>query len=106
MAQASMVFIGSKCKFTKGASKTGGSLKMNLQFFANKSVIKMTAREAKTAAKKLGYKETNYFSHGQPVFKKGNKYISPDVDVHSGGSWKMADSVKKLREKGNSNGNL
>jgi len=24
-------------------------------------------------------------------------YISPDADVHSGGTWKMADSVENLR---------
>ena len=38
-------------------------------------------------------------SHGQPIFQKGNKFITPDVDGHNGGVWKMADSVKKLGSK-------
>ncbi|WP_187291017.1 toxin C-terminal domain-containing protein [Clostridium novyi] len=29
-------------------------------------------------------------------FKKGRKYITPDIDSHNGGVWKMADSIKKL----------
>ena len=45
------------------------------------------------------FKKTNYYSNGQPVFQKGNKYISPDVDSHNGGFWKMADSVKNLSSK-------
>lgn len=48
------------------------------------------------AAKKLGFSRTNYKSHGQPVYKKGNRYITPDVDGHNGGVWKMADSIKNL----------
>lgn len=50
-------------------------------------------------AKELGYTKTNERSHGQPVYKKGRKYITPDVDSHNGGSWKMADSVKNLGSK-------
>lgn len=38
-------------------------------------------------------------SKGQPVFKKRNKYITPDVDSHKGGLWKMADSPKNLGSK-------
>lgn len=30
-------------------------------------------------------------SHGQLVYKKGNRYISPDVDSHNGGVWKIFD---------------
>ncbi len=55
-----------------------------------------TAQEATKAAKDLGFEKTNYRSQGQPVFKKGNRYISPDVDCHNGGVWKMADSVQNL----------
>ena len=29
---------------------------------------------------------------GQPVFKKGNRYISPDVDEHKGRAWKLYDN--------------
>jgi RHS repeat-associated protein len=30
--------------------------------------------------------------HGQPVFKKGSRYLTPDADSHKGGVWKMFDS--------------
>lgn len=59
----------------------------------------LTGKQADEAAAKLGYSKTNYRSHGQPVYKKKNHYISPDVDCHSGGTWKMADSVKNLDSK-------
>ena len=48
------------------------------------------------ATKELGFKKTNFRSHGQKVFKKGNRYITRDADSHNGGAWKMADSVKNL----------
>jgi RHS repeat-associated protein len=53
------------------------------------------------AAKELGFRPTNYRSHGQPVYyhPKTKMYISPDVDSHSGGVWKMADSVEHLGSK-------
>ncbi len=56
-------------------------------------------READQKARELGYKKTNYRSHGQPVYRKGNRYITRDVDGHNGGAWKMADSVKNLGSK-------
>ncbi len=59
----------------------------------------MTTKQATEAARKLGYKKTNYTSHGQPVYKKGNTYITPDVDSHSGGVWKAAGSLKDLGKK-------
>ena len=55
---------------------------------------RMTTQEATQAAKQLGYQRTKQFpfnNHGQPVFKNGNRYITPDVDRHSGGVWKMFD---------------
>jgi RHS repeat-associated protein len=54
----------------------------------------MTNKEAKEAAAALGFtqvKDPPFNSHGQLVFQQGNKYISPDVDVHSGGTWKIFD---------------
>ena len=63
------------------------------------SAGRMTTKEATEAAEKLGYKKTNYYSNGQPVYQKGNKYITPDVDSHNGGVWKMANSVKNLGSK-------
>lgn len=78
-------------------------VKMNLQLCgakysksATSNAVRLTAKEATHKAEKLGYKKTNYRSSGQPVFKKGNKYITPDVDQHNGGVWKMADSIKNL----------
>ena len=51
-------------------------------------------------AAELGFDRTNYRSHGQPVYKKGNRYISPDVDGHNvSNGWKMADSVRNLGRK-------
>jgi len=64
---------------------------------------KLTSKEATEAVEKLGYRKTNYYSHGQPVYEKvsghGPKYITPDVDAHSGGVWKGASSVDKLASK-------
>jgi filamentous hemagglutinin len=62
---------------------------------------------AREAANALKYKPVNgapFNAHGQPVFKKGNDYISPDVDQHSGGVWKMFD--QKGRRLGTFDGNL
>jgi hypothetical protein len=60
---------------------------------------RLSGKEAAKAAEKLGFKKTNYRSHGKPVFQKGNRYITPDVDAHNGGSWKMANSVENLGRK-------
>lgn len=57
---------------------------------------RMTNREAREAASDLGFKEVKgspVKSHGQLVFQRGNSYISPDVDAHSGGTWKMFDRL-------------
>jgi hypothetical protein len=49
----------------------------------------------KAAAAKLGYnrrippQKAPFRSHGEPVFSNGKRYITPDVDQHSGGVWKM-----------------
>ncbi len=64
-----------------------------------KAAKKFTTKEATEMAEKLGFKKTNYFSHGQPIFKKGSKYITIDMDQHNGGVWKMADSVENLSRK-------
>ena len=51
---------------------------------------------ARDLATKLGYqkiKDPPFNSHGQPVFKNGNRYITPDVDQHNGGFWKMFDRL-------------
>jgi RHS repeat-associated protein len=81
---------------TQKVVKNNKKLNLDLQFF---SKVRLTAKQALQEARKLGFTETNYFSHGQPIFRKGNKYITLDVDAHSGGVWKMADSVKNLGSK-------
>jgi hypothetical protein len=35
-------------------------------------------------AKNLGFERTGARSHGQPIYRRGNEYISPDVDRHNG----------------------
>ncbi|HWM87278.1 MAG TPA: polymorphic toxin-type HINT domain-containing protein [Kofleriaceae bacterium] len=55
------------------------------------------AKEAFDAAKKLGFdrrippQKAPFNSHGQPVFFDGKRYITPDVDGHIGGTWKVFD---------------
>jgi phage-related protein len=50
-------------------------------------------------AARLGYDPTPYRSHGQAVYSNGRTFISPDVDMHNGGVWKMADSPRNLARK-------
>jgi RHS repeat-associated protein len=47
------------------------------------------------AARDLGYKLDKGFGrmHGQDVFKNGSRYITRDIDSHSGGAWKMFDRL-------------
>lgn len=62
-------------------------------------------KTAKKAAEAMGYKKTNYRTRNDAaVFKKGNSYISRDVDGHNGGAWKEASSVDKLNQKNTRNG--
>ena len=56
----------------------------------------VTPRQAAAA---LGFRPTNERSHGQPVFTDGRRYITPDVDSHNGGAWKMAGSPRALGSK-------
>ncbi|HLP82429.1 MAG TPA: toxin C-terminal domain-containing protein, partial [Nitrosomonas sp.] len=47
-----------------------------------------------------GWTKISERSHGQPVYKNGQYYISPDVDGHNGGVWKMCKgSPKNLRNR-------
>ena len=51
-------------------------------------------------AKNLGFERTGARSHGQPVYRRGAEYISPDVDRHNGGIWKKATGdATNLRNK-------
>lgn len=88
-------------KFKNVKQSAASNLKNNIndKIAKNQNVIEKvfkTTKEMTQEAEKLGFTKTNYKSSGQPVFKKGNRYISPDRDSHNGGVWKMADSVKNL----------
>lgn len=64
-----------------------------------KSWQRMTAKQAREAAKNLGFEETNYYSDNEPVFRKKDLYITPDKYGHNGGVWKMGKSPKDLLSK-------
>ena len=65
----------------------------------------MNNSEATAAAKELGYtKVSGASSHGNAVFTNSKapravRYITADVDVHSGGVWKAAKSIADLGSK-------
>ncbi|MEZ4299423.1 MAG: toxin C-terminal domain-containing protein [Polyangiaceae bacterium] len=41
--------------------------------------------------RRVAPKEAPFNSHGQESYTDGNRYITPDVDGHNGGTWKMFD---------------
>ena len=63
----------------------------------------MSLQEKKLIAGKIaedmGFRKTNYYVKKQPIYKKGNKFITIDRTEHNGGFWKMADSVDDLVKK-------
>ena len=72
-------------------------MKLDAQLNSEKSI--MNKMDYEQLAKKLGFERIKERSHGQPIYKKGRRYITPDVDQHNGGVWKMADSIENLRSK-------
>ncbi len=55
---------------------------------------RMTTPQATKLAQWSGYTtRVNETSHGQAIYTNGRNFISPDVDAHSRGVWKMARSV-------------
>jgi hypothetical protein len=86
------------------ASKSGGSGGQTPSSGGGTSKHEpLRGEEATKAASNLGYdqripaQKAPFNSHGQPVFSNGKKYITPDVDGHNGGVWKMFDrSGKRL----------
>ena len=67
---------------------------------------KITNKEAREAAKELGYQEItgNQHSHGVLIFEKKKapnylRYISPDNTSHDGVFWKAAKSIDALLNK-------
>ncbi|WP_377325651.1 toxin C-terminal domain-containing protein [Pimelobacter simplex] len=59
----------------------------------------LTTSQAADLAKYLGYSRTNYLVTGERVFVRGGSYIVQDTTAHSGGVWKIANSVKGLSSK-------
>ena len=58
-------------------------------------------------AKRLGYnKKMPWRSHGQPVFGNGDGFVTPDVDSHSGGVWKLLDRAGRRIATLDGNGNV
>ena len=65
--------------------------------------------EAARVADELGYKPTSSLSHGQKVYVNNKapsdlKYISRDIDCHSGGAWKAASTIQGLGSKATRSG--
>ena len=87
------------------ANPAGKFVKLGVGFFTLGSIRKVTGpifketAEATKVANDLGYKKINEMIHGQAIYKKGRRYITPDADGHNGGAWKVANSVKNLGAK-------
>ncbi len=83
----------------------GGISKIGKLGINGKALVYPNDKTAGKAAEAMGYKKTNYRTkNGAAVYKKGNSYISRDVDGHNGGAWKEASSVDKLNSKSTRNG--
>lgn len=67
-------------------------------FVGEEGVVVHNARGGPTPPP--GFNPTGQRSHGQPVYRKGREYISPDIDGHNGGVWKKCTgNIKNLRSK-------
>ena len=75
---------------SSSSSSSGGSSSDSAAAGQDSGPVFKTDAEAGQAAREMGYTKTNYRSNGQAVFKKGNRYITRDVDGHNGGAWKVA----------------
>lgn len=55
---------------------------------------RITTPQARDLADRLGFRQVrrDWNTHGQAVFEKDGRYITPDVDSHSGGTWKELNS--------------
>jgi hypothetical protein len=63
-----------------------------------------TTKEAAEAAEAMGFTRVSETVKGQAVFRRGNRFITRDVDGHNGGAWKMAQSPEDLRAKSTRDG--
>ena len=91
--------VGAAVEKIKNVSEEIKKVAQPVQNVFKNVTIRKTRKETIQIAEAINFIKTNYRSHGQLVFKKGNRYITPDVDGHNGGVWKMADSVKNLGSK-------
>ncbi len=53
----------------------------------------LTSSQAAQMADRVGFRATSQFSKGQRIFTDGKRYITQDIDSHSGGLWKMARTI-------------
>lgn len=60
---------------------------------------RLTNAQVTDLADYLGFRSTGQRLRGQTIFRDGNRYIVQDIDAHSGGVFKMADSVRGLGSK-------
>jgi len=79
-------------------------LNYQIMIYATGKFLVVTSRGINPSKRKLkipdGFREVKgVSSKGQPVLRKGRIYITPDIDSHKGGAWKMADSPKNLGSK-------
>lgn len=58
---------------------------------------RLTSSQATQMADRVGYRPTNFISRGERVFTNGKTFITQDTTAHTGGLWKMANSVQDLR---------
>ena len=80
--------------------QVGLQAETTISYFNGSGSGKRKGQNVTDAANKLGYtqrippQKAPFNSHGQPVFKnpKTGTYITPDIDSHIGGVWKMFDS--------------
>jgi hypothetical protein len=63
------------------------------------SAGRLSNSQAKQMARRVGYRATSYYSRGERVFTNGKTYIAQDRTSHTGGLWKMANSVQQLRHR-------
>ena len=61
----------------------------------NESPGRLTNAQSRELAEYVGYnrqaRDVPFNSRNQPVYTNGRNYITPDVDSHNGGVWKMFD---------------
>jgi hypothetical protein len=71
-------------KLEIGAARLAGRM-------ATREALVLTRSQIAQKARQLGYSLYRGAGrlHGQEIFKNGTKYISRDIDSHSGGFWKM-----------------